>query len=535
MSRHASTAGAARRRRRGTMVTLVVTALMMATLTPTAQAIVGGREATPGANPYMAALVPASNPDAFQGRFCGATVIAPEWVMTAGHCVLDATPAEVDVVISRHDLTLEEGERIRAQSIVVHPAYTKKRSYDVALIKLEAPTSATPVGLATSANAHLWTPGTPATVKGWGNTQSVPRLPTNLREVDLPITSDADCAGPQGAKFVAGTMICAGEIPNDGTGPCQGDSGGPLVVPDGGGGVIQVGIVSWGGCDVPLAPAVFSEVAVFDGWIAATMSAPPDDPPTDPPTDPPPGGQELLVSTSSDRSNPVPLEDAFVSGNVFVFLSPPNGVDIVTFTVPGYGEKTDSAAPFDALGTGPEGNAKPLRTDRMPAGVNTLSSHVVFEDGSTATVAATFTNGAPPTTTTPPDTTTTTTPPGSTTTTVPPDTTTTVPPTTGHALLVSLSTDRSDPSPLDDATVTTNTFFVFLSPDAGVGQVSFDVPGYGTKTDTAAPFDAAGTGPQGNALPLRSSRMPSGSNTIVALVTFSDGSTATTTATFTLP
>jgi secreted trypsin-like serine protease len=54
---------------------------------------------------------------------------------------------------------------------------------------------------------------------------------------------------------------------------CQGDSGGPLVVPvDGGGGFVQVCVVSWGrGCGGAL-PGVYSRVAAFSDWIEETMS-----------------------------------------------------------------------------------------------------------------------------------------------------------------------------------------------------------------------------------------------------------------------
>src|SRR5688500_18515972 len=73
--------------------------------------IVGGREAEPGAWPWQAALVQAQSANAFNGQFCGGTLIAPEWVLTAAHCV-DAgeEPGELHVVLGRHQLSTDAGE-----------------------------------------------------------------------------------------------------------------------------------------------------------------------------------------------------------------------------------------------------------------------------------------------------------------------------------------------------------------------------------------------------------------------------------------
>jgi len=81
------------------------------------------------------------------GSQCSGTVIAPEWVVTAKHCVHQGNSA---IFIKKENYYPKEA--------VLHP------KNDLALIRLDRPTSATPTPLATS---HLQ-PQERATVAGWG-------------------------------------------------------------------------------------------------------------------------------------------------------------------------------------------------------------------------------------------------------------------------------------------------------------------------------------------------------------------------------
>ena len=49
--------------------------------------IIGGRQALQGVYPWQAALVTSKN----RFVFCGGSLIYPSWVLTAAHCVVDAT------------------------------------------------------------------------------------------------------------------------------------------------------------------------------------------------------------------------------------------------------------------------------------------------------------------------------------------------------------------------------------------------------------------------------------------------------------
>lgn len=228
--------------------------------------IVGGTEVSPpGAYPFMVAVV-ASGSDSYSGQFCGGSLIAPGWVMTAAHCVVDETAAGVDVVIGRHDLTTNAGERIGVRSIVLHPDYNDRTSAnDIALLELKSASAFAPVVL--PPDGTLDTAVRQVTITGWGDTQSKPRWPTELREVTVPIVSNADCTAAYGSSFKPSSMLCAGNLNIGGQDSCQGDSGGPLFVADGGG-FIQLGIVSWGDeCADPDFPGVYSRVSALAGWV----------------------------------------------------------------------------------------------------------------------------------------------------------------------------------------------------------------------------------------------------------------------------
>ena len=218
-----------------------------------ANAIVNGSASAEGANPFMASLQ-----DGTGFAFCGGSVIASNWVLTAAHCVEGDDGSDLWVVTGRNDLTdTSKGQRIKVARVVVHPAYADS-AHDVALLQLATATTAPAIRLAGAADDALEAPGTPVTVAGWGD--QTPTLGLNStnqqREVQLQVVSDAEC-GRTNQGFDAATGVCASALLKD---SCQGDSGGPLFATVGGSRV-QLGVVSYGtGCALPLFPGVYSEL-----------------------------------------------------------------------------------------------------------------------------------------------------------------------------------------------------------------------------------------------------------------------------------
>ena len=130
--------------------------------------IIGGREAVPGAWPWQVALLYQGTADAYRGQFCGGSLIAADWVLTAAHCVEGTDASLLDVLVGAHRLS-NGGQRIRADLIIVHPAYDPfELDSDLALIRLSQPVTQTPISLYALSGAADEMAFVRATVTGWG-------------------------------------------------------------------------------------------------------------------------------------------------------------------------------------------------------------------------------------------------------------------------------------------------------------------------------------------------------------------------------
>jgi hypothetical protein len=268
--------------------------------------IVGGRPAQPGAFPWMVALLNAAEPDPFQAQFCGGSLIAPEWVLTAAHCFFngqgqqDVNARNLDLLLGTTRLQLGAGQRIRAAQIVIHPNYDPRRGTkggnDIALVRLSRPVALPTLPLVQSNQTNLTAPGTLATILGWGATfpraldnEEPSGFPTALQQAEVPIVANEVCNAPQSYNgIILDTMLCAG-FPQGGVDTCQADSGGPLLVPSGAGFALA-GIASFGrGCAQPNFYGVYTRVSSFVGFVQSVIGSAPSQPPA-PPSPPPPTG-----------------------------------------------------------------------------------------------------------------------------------------------------------------------------------------------------------------------------------------------------
>ncbi len=224
--------------------------------------------------PFQVALVQKAD----GSQFCGGTLVAPHWVLTAAHCFFtgktqDTFAAGIQVRIGATDLSADplQGETINVSQIINHSDYLKPvdNNNDIALIKLSSnATGGAIMSLAEASDTNLNTAGTAVRVIGWGRTEGGSSS-AQLREVAQEIATDALCASSYNLTNV---MLCA-KTPKGETivrDSCQGDSGGPLFTQAAP--IRQVGVVSFGtqNCNEINVPGVYARVTAFDAWLGTT-------------------------------------------------------------------------------------------------------------------------------------------------------------------------------------------------------------------------------------------------------------------------
>lgn len=279
--------------------------------------VFGGREVADGEYPFQVALLKtdslSDDPESqYSSQFCGGTLIAPNWVLTAAHCMrTEGHPLTPDAfVVLAGSTDLEAGRRVVPRSIFVNQAYDENSmDHDVALVELSEPVDAAPVSLGAPGAA------TRAIVVGWGMTEDE-KYPRHLLETDLDLVASAECnigikaiyaaavkssvadlarqyrlkpgesdriAGELAAGLVdplTDAMLCAG-IKTGGRDSCYGDSGGPLLATIAGK-PVQIGIVSWGEgpadsevkCGHADVYGVYSRIDSFRDWIDSHLDGP---------------------------------------------------------------------------------------------------------------------------------------------------------------------------------------------------------------------------------------------------------------------
>ncbi len=270
-------------------------------LDTTRQAVIGGAPTATGMYPSVGALYDTTQ----QSFFCTGTLIAPDAVLTAGHCLEPGAPAPSFTF--DHD-TRGAVTAVAGASFAIHPMFDLDRAigdgptqyYDLAVLKLAQPvTGVRPMVLASPAEAAGLVAGKMLTLIGYGQT-----VDGNPGSGGVKFDGAAPVVRTSASEIQIGTP---GQIQN-----CYGDSGGPAFT-DLGAGVRTVGVVSRGATASPQCNTggVDTRVDYYLAWIRqqapgvcvggeACASGTTNPPGEDPPGEDPPGEDPLDEDGGSD-------------------------------------------------------------------------------------------------------------------------------------------------------------------------------------------------------------------------------------------
>ena len=250
--------------------------------------IVGGQNASIGDWPSISFILAAwdQNGDGeLEGAAgCTGTVINPNWVISAAHCLFRPDGEPVDALITLTGATDKTGagggEVIVVDKVVVNPNWSWDTLHgDALLLHLKSRSSRPTMKLAAPGGPYVTVENLP-NAAGWGTTDENSTIGTDvLKEAYLELQSDETC-GDIVPNYDPETQTCAGTA--DTAGACKGDSGGPLVVFDKNTGEPYLwGLTSFGpglGLGLPVctlqAPAYYSWIPGFLPWITNTLSPP---------------------------------------------------------------------------------------------------------------------------------------------------------------------------------------------------------------------------------------------------------------------
>ena len=273
--------------------------------------VVGGRPALPNEFPYQVAFRSRGS----SGSFCGGSIVADRWILTAAHCfytddTLDSELGDYEIVAGTTDL--RKSRKVwKIDKLILRGYEPESSQNDIALVKTQTSMlhAKRPVHVQRSIHGRtramlsgrlkvyinssemgrqrLHQPSlkaikmaksglvlqdwTKATISGFGKMHENGVESPHLLATEVDVLPDLNCAKAY-QEYRADMMLCGGGV-EGGRDTCQGDSGGPLVVsfrskP------LLAGITSFGeGCARKGFPGVYSRVSYFYAWIVQQMKA----------------------------------------------------------------------------------------------------------------------------------------------------------------------------------------------------------------------------------------------------------------------
>jgi secreted trypsin-like serine protease len=264
------------------ILSLLLATGMLASTNVSAQSqywVVGGQNAAEGQLPWVGDMRVANS------HYCGSSLIAPQWVLTAGHCahnfsnqILDTSAIKFrfNTVSTEGILNPSGGVEVGVKKIYVYPNFSMQNfsGADLCLMQLSEPiTSITPIQVVPPTDTAIaYQAGTIVNVAGWGIADTAMQVtqPDTMKWGTSKVYVGPTC-NVEPSDFCIGWM--AEDSTQYRTGAAAGDSGGPAWINMGGSNKLT-GVVSGGDSQTTLTdkPGYFVKVGQFKHWIDSIMN-----------------------------------------------------------------------------------------------------------------------------------------------------------------------------------------------------------------------------------------------------------------------